>query len=787
MKYCPVCGREYPSGESCPADGTQLVAERTKKADPFIGTVLKKTFHVEELIAVGGMGAVYRGAQMPLGRKVAIKVLLPALQDDRELVKRFFQEAKILSELSHPNVVALIDFGAADDGSLFLVTEFLHGVSLDDYVPADVGLPFAEVVDLMEQICAGVAEAHRNRLVHRDLKPANIFLVDRGGATQVKVLDLGIAKPMDGDSGLTQSGMLLGTPGYIAPEQLIDPSAAGPPSDIYSLGAILYYMVAGRAPYVGPSATLVATAQMTQPPDPIAYEQLGKPRAIDRVIARALDHEPSNRHPSVQALLDDLKSLDLSRVPQEPTVGFTQRGATAEEDHAGSGVPSGGLGLRTPAQLKGMPSFPSGWHTPTPVPRGRRPRRFLRPLLLVALVVPLLWWVGARIAMHAAADRVALGDPERNQDVQEPAADRLLFGMSAAFSGPAKELGREMRVGIETYFHAVNDAGGTMGRRLELIALDDGYEPVRTLDNMKILFADYDVFAVLGNVGTPTAEAAAPLAAEHKRIFFGALTGAPLLRKVPPEATVFNYRASYAQETAAMVRYFVGHEKIAAERIAVFAQDDGFGDAGFGGAAQALAQYGVDDPSSVLRVGYQRNSDDVSEAIAEILRHGNVGAVVMVATYRPAARFILGLRARIPTLRFANVSFVGSGALAEELQQGGECLGKGVVVTQVVPYPQSALPGVRQYREHLKAYYPYETPGFVSLEGYLVARLMEDGLARAGKTATTEALIGAFEAMGNIDLGIGVPLSFSPTRHQASDTVWGTVLTDACEYQSVDL
>ncbi len=164
----------------------------------------------------------------------------------------------------------------------------------------------------------------------------------------------------------------------------------------------------------------------------------------------------------------------------------------------------------------------------------------------------------------------------------------IVFGVSAPFSGSAKELGRQMKMGIETAFNLANDTGGIHGRQLRLVAADDGYEPARTAETMKQLYEKDQVFGIVGNVGTPTAVVAVPYALEHRMLFFGAFTGANLLRRDPPDRYVFNYRASYAEETDAVVRYLVKIRRLRPEQIAVFAQQDSYGDAGFEGVAKAL-------------------------------------------------------------------------------------------------------------------------------------------------------------------------------------------------------
>jgi branched-chain amino acid transport system substrate-binding protein len=376
-------------------------------------------------------------------------------------------------------------------------------------------------------------------------------------------------------------------------------------------------------------------------------------------------------------------------------------------------------------------------------------------------------------ALLAAVAALAAAGAARGQ-----AGDaELTFGMVGPFSGAAKEMGKEVRTGIEVAFAAQNAAGGVHGRRLRLLALDDGFEPARTAAAMRELVEVRKVFGILGNVGTANAEVAVPYANEKGVLFFGAVSGASLLRNNPPDRYVFNYRASYAEETAAMVRWLVEVRRIPAARIAVFAQDDAFGDAGFEGVARIMRQYRR-DPGKVLRVRYRRNTADVEDAVRTVAaRAKDVGAVVMVATYKAAARFVERLHdAGLDRLVFTNVSDVDSNALADELAQLGPGYAEGVVVTQVVPPPTSKATTILRYQEQLRKHAPGEKPSYLSLEGWIAARLLVEGLQRAGREVTTDALIDALEGIRGLDLGLGTPLGFGPSEHQASRMVWGTIL-----------
>jgi ABC-type branched-subunit amino acid transport system substrate-binding protein len=258
------------------------------------------------------------------------------------------------------------------------------------------------------------------------------------------------------------------------------------------------------------------------------------------------------------------------------------------------------------------------------------------------------------------------------------------------------------------------------------------------------------------------------------------------LRKDPPDRYVFNYRASYAEETAAIVRWLVDVRRIKPSEIGVFAQEDAYGDAGFDGVARAMRKYGV-DPATIVRVGYKRNTAEISDAVEQIARRKELKAVVMVAAYKPAARFIEKMRDRSNDLLFTNVSFVGSTALADELATLGPKYSKGAIVTQVVPLPTSNATAVLRYQELLKRYAPNEKPDFVSLEGYLAANLLIDGLKKAGPNADTEKIVDSLEQIRALDLGTGAPVSFGMSEHQASHKVWGTVLDEKGNFSTFDL
>jgi ABC-type branched-subunit amino acid transport system substrate-binding protein len=363
-------------------------------------------------------------------------------------------------------------------------------------------------------------------------------------------------------------------------------------------------------------------------------------------------------------------------------------------------------------------------------------------------------------------------------------------------SGPTKELGQNMQRGIVAAFNAANASGGVHGRQLRLFAADDGYEPARAAETMKQLYEREQVFGVVGNVGTPTAVVALPYALERKMLFFGAFTGAGLLRNDPPDRYVFNYRASYAEETAAVVNYLVKVRRLKPEQIAVFAQQDAYGDSGFAGVEKAIRSLRGGVASTILRLNYQRNTVDVDEAVAQLHaeqqnqqknRRLPIKAVVMVPAYRAAAKFIEKTRDLYPDMIYTSVSFVGSTALASELTLLGKKYASGVIVTQVVPALEGHSSLVLDYKAAMAKYFPGEQPDYVSLEGYVAANVLIAALKRNGPDLDTEKLVQTLENLRDLDLGLGVPVSFGRSEHQGVHKVWGTQLDANGRYQPIDL
>ena len=367
---------------------------------------------------------------------------------------------------------------------------------------------------------------------------------------------------------------------------------------------------------------------------------------------------------------------------------------------------------------------------------------------------------GAAVLLGFAAHLVASPAARAEPGVFD---DRIVFGQSAALEGPAAALGLGMRNGILAAFNEANTAGGVNGRRLELVSRDDGYEPDRAIENTSRLIKEDQVFALIGEVGTPTSKAALPIATESRVPFIGPFTGAGFLRD-PSLGTVINVRASYHQETEAWIEHLT--TDLGVSRVALFYQDDSFGLAGRSGIVAALQRRSL---KLVAEGTYMRNTTAVKTAVLAI-RKAKPQAVGMIGTYRACAEFIrLARRIGLDAV-FVNISFVGPNALAKDLGKEGE----GVVISQVVPFPEDAsIPLVARYQKALKAAEPEAEFDFVSLEGYIVGRLVVEALDRLRPPVTRAGMLAVIREGSVFDLS-GITLSYSPGNNQGMDRVFLT-------------
>jgi eukaryotic-like serine/threonine-protein kinase len=724
-------------GPAADTDSDDLAFLKPKQEADELGRL--SHYRVLKLLGKGGMAMVFMAEDTVLERTVALKVMRPEMARADLAAQRFMREAQIMARLHNDHVVTIFEVGR-EGACPFLAMELLRGEPLDLWL-ANNRPSFDRVLQMGLQIARGLAAAHQAGLIHRDIKPANIWVEEPAG--RIKVLDFGLARPVRDSGVLTHAGAVVGTPAYMAPEQA-EGESVDERSDLFGLGCVLYEMSSGKQAFVGTSAVGVLRAVALTEPAPLLSIAPDVPAAFSDLVRQLMSKDPAARPSSAAAVVDALEAIAAGKAP-------AVRKASA----------------------------------PAPLPDRRA--RFLRPAWLVAAITGLAILLVLGLVFRPRSSPSESKESRPARAVFRGVTDsEIVLGMSAPFSGPSRELGREMELGIRTHLDQINAQGGIAGRTIRLVALDDGYEPGRAEANMRELFEKHQVFAIVGNVGTPTAEKTVPYALDKQMVFFGAFTGAPLLRRDPPDRFVFNYRASYEEETAAIVKYLVEVKKLRPEQIAVFAQNDGYGDAGFRGVSKVLRKYGR-DPEQILRVGYERNTSNVDAAVEKFLKATNLRAVIMVATYKPAALFIRKIKDAGRDVLFANVSFVGSNPLAEELREAGPKYASGVMVTQVVPYPQSEASAVRSFREVLGRYRPNEKPGFVSLEGYLVGLVLTEGLRRAGDNLTTDTFIEALESIRNLDLGIGATLNFGPSEHQASRKVWGTVLDQKGQYQVLEL
>ncbi|MFP4597614.1 MAG: serine/threonine-protein kinase [Persicimonas sp.] len=314
VAYCAECGAEYDSSFSaCPEDGAKLYHYSVDEQgdDALVGEVLDARFRIERVLGEGGMGKVYRASQLSVDRPVALKVLHGSLSSDQSFIKRFLREARVVSNFKHPNIVSLVDFGQdAERNLLYLVMELLDGQDLDGLL--DRGRFHPELaLEIAAQVCAALSEPHANEVVHRDLKPDNLMLtVTSDGSLQVKVLDFGIAQAVDGDTKLTQTGMVFGTPQYMAPEQAAGAETSAS-TDIYALGIILYSMLVGRPPFEGETAMQIILHHMQSPvPDVREFAGLeGTPPSLAELVGDMVQKDPADRPATVLEVRDRLEAI----------------------------------------------------------------------------------------------------------------------------------------------------------------------------------------------------------------------------------------------------------------------------------------------------------------------------------------------------------------------------------------------------------------------------------------------------------------------------------------------
>lgn len=343
-------------------------------------------------------------------------------------------------------------------------------------------------------------------------------------------------------------------------------------------------------------------------------------------------------------------------------------------------------------------------------------------------------------------------------------SEKIIIGQSAAFSGPAAQLGIQLHAGAKLYLDHLNAQGGIGGRMVEIRKLDDGYEPARCEENTRKLLEE-EVTALFAYVGTPTSVVALPLATKAKVPFIAPFTGAMALR-APFNRYAFHVRASYNDETALIVNQL---RNVGLSKVAVLYQNDAYGKAGLDGVQLALAKHNL-KPVAIATV--ERNSVDVAKAV-ETINAAGPEAVVQISAYTSCAAYIRAARKAGYGGGFYNVSFVGTQALADELGK----FGAGVVVSQVVPSPYSAGKAIsREFADAVRRSNGAVQSNYSSMEGYIAAKVLAEGLRRSGGKGGADGLISALESINDMSLG-GFNVSFSKTDHVASSFVEMSMLS----------
>ena len=323
MKYCPVCETDYPDDvKVCPQDGA-TVRRPGERADPFVGRVIKGRYRVERQLGRGGMGTVYLAEQLSVGRKVALKVLRGDFARDEGFEARFQQEAKLvagLNERRNPRVTLVHDFDQTEDGALFIVMEWLEGRVLSEVIQRDRALDLPRAVRLATQIAEGLEAAHRANVIHRDVKPQNIMVLDAGD--DIKLMDFGIARLRDAGTSMTRAGTMMGTPDYMAPEQ-IEGQDITEKTDMYAFGIVLYEMLTGTVPFRASTQAAVLTKQLQEQPVPPSRLRPEIPRELEAIVLKALEKDPAKRERDMAAIVRALRetSRQLGDVSRDTSTG----------------------------------------------------------------------------------------------------------------------------------------------------------------------------------------------------------------------------------------------------------------------------------------------------------------------------------------------------------------------------------------------------------------------------------------------------------------------------------
>ncbi|HTS89185.1 MAG TPA: serine/threonine-protein kinase [Gemmatimonadales bacterium] len=394
MKVCTTCGAEYGDEKLfCERDGTPL--RKSGAVNDLVGQVIADRYHITKKLGEGGMGQVYLAEHVKMGRRCAIKIMMPGTMSDPEAISRFNREAANASRINHPNVCSIYDFGETPEGLIYLAMEFIEGRSLTDLLHEVSTLPLPRAAAMIQQTAEALQVAHDMGIVHRDLKPDNIMVTTTRGKDVVKVVDFGIAKAIGGDEGraqkVTKTGFVVGTPEYMSPEQLAGDPVDGR-SDIYSLGLVFYRMLTGASPFPADSQQETMIKRLTDDPLPLAVAcpDVSFPPEVQRVLDRALARNPNDRYRNAGDLARDVRGLATRLTGQVDVDAGTQL-VRPEDLHGRPAAPPATRVDPAAAQARAKPPASTARvKAPPPAP----PKRGL-PLLPIAAGIGILLVGGA--------------------------------------------------------------------------------------------------------------------------------------------------------------------------------------------------------------------------------------------------------------------------------------------------------------------------------------------------------------------------------------------------------
>jgi serine/threonine protein kinase len=423
-KACPACHARYPADfKVCPRDATPLTDAPNDEQDPLLGTTLGGAYQIVRVIGEGGMGRVYEARHTRLGsRKFAVKMLHAEYSRQPDVVARFQREAEAASGIGHPNVVDVFDVHHTSDGRPYLVGEFLEGEEFGDYLErvekADVGL----AVWVVRQVCRALAAAHAQGVVHRDMKPENVFLVGDPQAPTVKVIDFGISKVGDATgTALTRTGMIMGTPSYMAPEQARG-DKVDHRCDIYAVGGILYRALTGHKPFENDDPSRTLTAVLTEDPPRPRSLQSSIPQALEIIIQRAMAKDPADRYQTMADLDADLAQFDPGYAANMFPDGTTSPAAPAVAGNTEPVEP----GART--VLASAPNLPGA---PTQLLRTTREAKYARPMIVLLSAVAYVWLLTGLVDALGGVVRIFTG-----KEVERTSALLITVGAIASTVTP---------------------------------------------------------------------------------------------------------------------------------------------------------------------------------------------------------------------------------------------------------------------------------------------------------------------------------------------------------------